>query len=80
MNAIIEMILENRKGMYVHALEVVNLYDLQSCIESLYAELVEDFDVDTFIDFITSMEIYCTEEENEDEVYDFNIEEFIKKI
>ena len=80
MNAIIEMILENRKGMYVHALEVVNLYDLQSCIESLYAELVEDFDVDTFIDFITSMEIYCTEEENEDEVYDFNIEEFIKNI
>ena len=77
MNAILEMILEKRNGFYVHALEVSDVYELQSCIDALYDELINDYDEVTFIDFITSMELYCTDEENEEEVYNFNITDYI---
>lgn len=80
MNAILAMILESRKGMYIHALEVTDVWELQSCIDSLYDELIEDYDVETFIDFITSMELYCLEDENEDEVYSFDITNYINNL
>lgn len=80
MNAILSMILDKREGHYVHALEVSDVYELQSCIESLYNELIDEYSIDVFIDFITSMELYCLEDENEDEVYNFDIVSFIKSI
>ena len=80
MNAILGMISDNRKGMYVHALEVNDVYELQSAIESLYSELIEDYDLETFIDFITSMQLYCLDDQNDDQVYNFDITNFIKQI
>ena len=80
MNAILEIILDNRQGHYVHALEVNDVHELQSAIESLYDELIEDFNLDIFIDFITTMQLYCLDDENDDEVYDFDIVNFIKNL
>ena len=77
MNPILANILESRKGHYVHAIEVNNIYELQSSIDSLYNELIEDYDINTFIDFITSMSIYCLDEDFEEEVYNFDIIEYI---
>jgi len=80
MNAILKTILDNRKGMYVHALEVNDVYELQSAIESLYDELIDDYSIDTFIDFIDTMQLYCLSDENENEVYNFDITNFIESI
>ena len=80
MNKILEMIIEKRNGIYVHALEVSDVYELQSCIDSLYDELIEEYDLETFIDFITTLELYCTDEANEEEVYDFNITDYINSL
>lgn len=80
MNAILEMIIDKRNGMYVHALEVNDVYELEIAIESLYDELVEEYGINTFIDFITSMSIYCLEDENENDVYNFNITDFINSL
>ena len=77
MNPILAMILEKRNGHYVHALEVNDVYELQSCIDSLYDELIDGYDVETFIDFITSMELYSLSDENEDEIYNFDITNYI---
>jgi hypothetical protein len=80
MNAILETILKDRNGMYVHALEINDVYELESCIDSLYDEFIEDYSKETFIDFITSMSLYCLDETNEDKVYDFNIIEYINNL
>ncbi len=80
MNAILSMILEKRNGHYVHALEVNDVYELQSGIEALYSELIEGYSLDTFIDFITFMQLYCLDDSNDDEVYNFDIVNFIKSI
>lgn len=79
MNRISEQILEQRKGHYCHALEVENVYHLESVIESLVGEFHKDFSLEEITDFICSMELYCLVEENEEEVYNFNINEYIKE-
>jgi hypothetical protein len=80
MNAILTMILEKRNGHYIHTLEVSDVYELQSAIDSLYDELIDDYSIETFINFITSMELYCLEENNEDEVYNFDITNYINNL
>jgi hypothetical protein len=80
MNAILETILSARKGMYCHALEVNDVYELQSVIDALYDEFINDYDVKTLIDFITSLELYCLCETNEGEVYNFSVEEYINSL
>ncbi len=80
MNAILEMIIDKRNGFYIHGLEITDVYELQSATDSLYDELIEEYGIDTFIDFITSMSLYCTDEENEEEVYNFNITEYINNL
>lgn len=79
MNAILSMILEKRQGMYIHALEVNDVYELQSCIDTLYDELINDYDTETFIDFITSMELYCLDP-NDENVYNFDIINYINTL
>ena len=80
MNPILASILESRKGHYVHSLEVSDIYELQCCIDILYDELIADYDINTFIDFITSMSLYCLDEDFEDEVYNFDIIDYINNL
>ena len=79
-NPILSKILESRKGHYVHNLEVNDVYELETVVESLYDELIEEYDINTFINFITSMQIYCLIEENENDVYNFDIENYINNL
>jgi hypothetical protein len=80
MNAILNKIIEERKGMYVHALEVSDLCELESIIEILYTEFIEDFKINEIIEFFESISLYCLEESEEEEVYNFNITEFINNL
>lgn len=80
MNAILNKIIEERKGMYVHALEVSNLYELESIIENLYAEFIEDYSIEEIIEFFESIELYCLEGSEEEEVYSLDVAFFINNL
>ena len=85
MNPIFKKILEAKQGHYVHALEVSNIYELESILESLFNEYINEYDIETIIDFCTTLEIYYFDDENENEfdeneVYNFNITEFLKSL
>lgn len=80
MNPIIELILEKREGHYVHALEVYDVYELESFLDSFYSEFIYEFNIETIIDFCATLSIYCLSDENENEVYNFNITNYLKNL
>jgi len=80
MNAILEIVIDNRKGNYCHALEVSDVYELESVIESIYNEFIETQSKEVIIEFFNTMALYCLEEENEDEIFNFNIANFINSL
>ena len=79
-NKILEDILDKRKGLYVHALEVNDAYELECCIEQLTEEFINDYPITMIVDFITTMEIYYLgdDEDEERRVYNFDIMSCIK--
>jgi len=85
MNPIYKEILEVRNGHYVHALEVSNVYELESALESLYNEFIDKYGIEALIDFCSTLEIYYFDDENENEideneVYNFNVTEFLESL
>ena len=80
MNAILEIVVNNRKGNYCHALEVSDVYELEIVIESIYGEFIETQSKEVIIEFFNTMELYCLEDENEDEIFNFNIANFINSL
>lgn len=85
MNPIYQEILEARNGHYIHALEVSNVYELESILESLFNEYINKYGIEVLIDFCNTLEIYYFDDENEnevdkDEVYNFNVTEFLKSL
>ncbi|WP_353079764.1 hypothetical protein [Flavobacterium sp.] len=86
-NKLLYKIVEERKGLYCHAIEVTDKYNLQSIIEAVFdtyeSEEITATDIFYFFD---SIEVYhltddeLTEEQNEEnekEVYNFNFKEYI---
>ena len=80
MNRIFEYILEERKGHYCHALEVNEVYEIESIVESLIGELGEEYFESEYIEFFQSMELYYLgdNEETEQEIYSFDFSDYIK--
>ena len=86
-NTIFNTILKNRNNHYSHALEVSTPYEIEIAIESIWGEFEETATIQELKDFFNSMELYYYEtdenddqienEENENEVYSFNIDLFI---
>ena len=58
MNRIIDYIIEQRKGHYCHALELANVYELQSTIDAIYDEFIEHYYVEEIIDFFHTISLY----------------------
>ena len=85
MNRIIDYIIEQRKGHYCHALELSNVYELQSTIDSIYDEFIERYYKEEIIDFFNTISLYYYTEEEEDKeeeeaLYNFDIEEYINNL
>ena len=85
MNPIYQEILDARNGHYVHALEVSDVYELKSILELLFNEYIDKYDIETIIEFCTTLSIYYFDNKNENEVdenevYDFNVTEFLKSL
>ena len=79
MNRLFDKILKQRRGFYVHAIEVNNVQEIESIIESVIQEN-EEFLEKEYIDFFESMELYYLGEDREEEekVFDFSFESYIK--
>lgn len=75
-NDILYKCIENNPN-YCHVIEVEDVSQLQCIIESI---VDENWDKKNVIEFFNTIQIYCTVDENEDEVYSFEIEEFINTL
>ena len=85
MNSIYQEILDARNGHYIHALEVSNIYELESILESLFNEYINKYSIETIIEFCNTLSIYYFDGENENEfdeneVYNFDVSEFLKSL
>ena len=85
MNPIYQEILDVRNGHYIHVLEVSNVYELESICESLFNEYIDKYSIEVLIDFCSTLKIYYFDDENENEideneVYNFNVTEFLKSL
>ena len=85
MNPIYQEILHARNGHYIHVLEVNHVYELESVCESLFNEYIDKYSIEVLIDFCSTLKIYYFDDENENEineneVYNFNVTEFLKSL
>ena len=79
LNKILNYVIKEKNGHYCHVLEVHDIYELQSCIENITDEFINlNFSINDIINFFDSITIYSLSEENEEEVYNFDIVEYIK--
>ena len=86
MNKILNRVIEDRKGHYVHALEVNNIYEIENIIELFINEFKDEFTDIEYIEFFNTMEVYFLDDEaatleeneqNETEVYNFSFYDYI---
>ena len=78
-NPIIEEFCANRIN-YCHALEVNDVFELESIFCNIYQDLINKYSIEVIIDFCESISIYCLDDDNDEEVYSFNIPEFIQNL
>ena len=79
MNPILKKCYENRLN-YCHVVEVDSVSDLTSILDALFDELQENYKFPDILDFCTSLTVYCLNEDNEDEVYSFDVETYLKEL
>ena len=82
MNRIIENIYKNRFN-YCHVLEIDTLEDLKTSIDAIFEDLDSQpiygvtYSKDEIFEFINTLEIYCLDEDEEDSVYNFDINKYL---
>lgn len=86
MNALLEKVINSRKGHYCHVVEVSDVYELEAIAEAIVSENQNEFDAEAIIDFLETLTVYYMENEEESEeynkeketeVYAFNFREYI---
>lgn len=85
MNAILNEVLEARRGHYCHVVEVGTTYDLENIAEAIIQEHQDNHKEEVIIDFLESLQViyYVEEEEEEDpeeeeRIYNFSFTDYIK--
>ena len=73
----LETIIKNRSGHYCHALEVNDTYELDCIVEQIMADF-PDLPKNEYLDFFQSMEVYALNEENENEIFNYDFNDFIE--
>jgi hypothetical protein len=79
-NTLLNEVIETRNGHYCHAFEAEEVYQLKSLAEAVFEENEEKHGFKACLEFLESLEIICTEEENEEEIYSFDFFEYIKSL
>lgn len=85
MNKILDDIIKNRGGNFCNVVEVSDVYDLKSVIETLFEEFSDTYTMENITIFFKELSvIYYDEsgddEENEKEVNEFDVIEYIKSL
>ena len=71
MNAIVSKLIEQRNGHYCHVLEVSDVYELESILEQIVEMFSHEFSNEEIQEFIDTLTIYCLDETQESEVYNY---------
>ena len=85
MNKIVNKIIEQRNGNYIHALELGGVNELKNAIEILYDEFINEFNDLEILEFFNTISLYyyTEEEESEEEeekLYAFDIKNYIDNL
>ena len=67
---------ERKGGHYIHALEVNNVEEIKSAIETLVEELLPDYPRRSVLYFIASIDVYCLDESNEKSVQNYDLRKY----
>lgn len=79
-NTLLDQVLESRNGHYCHCVEVEDVCSLESICESILDQEQANHGLDTCIDFLSSLSVYCLIDENEEEVFAFDFAEYCHSI
>lgn len=77
MNNLLEKVINQRNGHYCHVVEVNDVSELANIAEAIIQENENEFDAETIIDFLETLEVYCLNDENESEIFAFNFRDYI---
>lgn len=78
MNRLLEHIITERNGHYVHALELANFCDYECVIEQIVSEYRDNFTLKEIIEFFNSIDLYYYTgdepeyKEEEEQLYNFD--------
>lgn len=78
MNLLLEKISKSRP-YYCHVIEVESVEELKNVTESIHSENIEEFSIDIILEFLESLTVYCLDDDNEEEVYNFSFTDYINK-
>ena len=77
MNPILSNCIESRNGNYCHALEISDVHELECVIESISSE---GWSTEDLKDFFNTITVYAMDESNEDEIYNFDFDNYIDSL
>ena len=85
---ILDKVINDRNGIYVHALELGSSYELECSIEALTSEFLNDgFSIEDVKEFFNTIELYYYKDDpseeceaEEEELYNFDIDSFIDEL
>lgn len=69
----------NSRPVYCHVLEVMDVYELDGIIEALVSEFIEQYGTPQILEFFNTITVICTTDDNETEVYDFDVMEAVRE-
>ena len=78
MNALFEQVIKERNGHYCHVIEVEDKYEMECIAEAIIEQHEHEYSEETIIDFLETLEVYCLNDDNEDEVFNFSFTDYIK--
>ena len=85
MGKILDDIIKKRNGHYCHVLEVFNVDELESIVNSLVNEFQSEYNDKDIIDFFSTIAVYTSDDEEldyetrEQEVNSFSFEKYLKE-
>lgn len=80
LNPILEQLIVSRNGNYCHVIEVATAYEIECVIEQLYKEFEDVYTIEDIRDFFNTLDIIYYSGEDENEVHNFNVNEFINSL
>ena len=77
-NTLLNEVIEARNGHYCHCVEVEQVCELESIADAILEQNEDKHGFETCLEFLETLEVICTDEENEDEVYAFDFFEYFR--